>query len=155
MTAVPRWSRQRSAASGVDPKDGLAAANEVLLAQRWLDEGKPESAVTTLQPVMAKASKMYLAQYVIGAALARQGKYAQASEHLRAAIELLPDSAWAHYEMGSCLLKSGDYKTAVIHLEIASNRLPDFADAHSLLAQAYDHVGRSDDAKREQSRAKN
>ena len=72
---------------------------------------------------------------------------------MRAAIELQPDSAWAHYEMGSCLLKSGDYKTAVIHLEIAANRLPDFADAHSLLAQSYDHLGRSDDAKREQARA--
>ena len=148
-------SPMSSAASGFDPKDGLAAANKVLSAERLLEGGKPESAVTTLQPVMAKASKMYLAQYVIGAALARQGKYAQASEHLRAAIELLPDSAWAHYEMGTCLLKSGDYKTAVIHLEIASNRLPDFVDAHSLLAQAYDHMGRSDDAKRERSRAKN
>ena len=72
---------------------------------------------------------------------------------MRAAIELQPDSTWAHYEMGSSLLKSGDYKTAVIHLEIASSRLPDFADAHALLAQAYDHLGRSDDAKRERSRA--
>jgi Flp pilus assembly protein TadD len=57
--------------------------------------------------------------------------------------------------MGSCLLKSGDSKTAVVHLEIASNRLPDFAEAHSLLAQAYDHLGRSDDAKRERSGSKN
>jgi predicted Zn-dependent protease len=95
---------------------------------------------------------MYLAQYVMGAALARLGKYPQAIEHLRAAIELQPDSARAHYEMGSCLLKSSDYKTAVIHLEIASNRLPDFAEAHSLLAQAYDRLGRSEDAKRERAR---
>jgi arylsulfatase A-like enzyme len=141
------------AASGVDPKDGIAAANKVLSAQQWLDEGKPESVVAALQPVMAGASKMYLAQYVMGAVLARQGKYPQATEHLRAAIELQPDSAWAHYEMGSCLLKGGDHKTAVIHLEIASNRLPDFADAHSLLAQAYDHLGRPNDAERERSRA--
>lgn len=96
---------------------------------------------------------MYLAQYVMGTALSQQQQYKQAIERLRAAIELQPDSAWAHYEMGSCLLKSGDYKTAVIHLEIAANRLPDFADAHSLLAQSYDHLGRSDDAKRERARA--
>ncbi len=102
---------------------------------------------------MAAASKMYLAHYVIGAALAQQGQYPQAIEHLRSAIELQPDSTWAHFAMGSCLLKTGDYKTAVIHLEIASNRLPEFAEAHSLLAQAYSHVGRADDARREQARA--
>src|SRR5713101_59584 len=144
-----------AAASGVDPKDGIATANKILSAQRLLEGGKTESAVAVLQPVMAGAAKMYLAQYIMGAALARQGKYPQAIEYLRAAIELQPDSAWAHYEMGSCLLKSGDYKTAVVHLEIASNRLPDFAEAHSRLAQAYDHLGRTDDAKRERSRAKN
>ena len=96
---------------------------------------------------------MYLAQFVMGAALARQQKYPKAIEYLRHAIELQPDSTWAHYEMGSTLLKSGDYKTAVIHLEIASSRLPDFAEAHALLAQAYDHLGRAEDAKRERSKA--
>ena len=141
------------AATGVDPKDGIANANKVLSALALLNEGKPEKAVAALQPVMALAAKMYLAQYVMGAGLARQQQYKEAIERLRAAIELQSDSAWAHYEMGSCLLKSGDYKTAVIHLEIAANRLPDFADAHSLLAQSYDHLGRSDDAKREQARA--
>jgi len=125
-----------AAASGVDPKDGIATANKVLSALRFLDEGKPERAVATLQPVMAAGSKLYLAQYAMGVALARQQQYSQAIEHLRIAIELQPDSAWAHYEMGSSLLKSGDYKTAAIHLEIAASRLPDFAEAHSLLAQA-------------------
>jgi choline-sulfatase len=142
-----------TAATGVDPKDGIATANKILFALALLNEGKPEKAVTALQPLMAGASKMYLAQYVMGAALARQQQYSQAIERLRQAIELQPDSAWAHYEMGSCLLKSGDYKTALIHLEIAANRLPDFADAHLLLAQAYDHLGRTDDAKRERARA--
>jgi tetratricopeptide (TPR) repeat protein len=134
-------SSASTAATGVDPKDGIATANKVLLAQRLLDAGRSEDALAALQPVMAGASKMYLAQYVMGAALARQGKYPQAVERLRAAIELQPDSAWAHYEMGSCLLKSQDYKTAVVHLEIASNRLPDFAEARSLLAQAQAHLG--------------
>ena len=141
-----------TAASGVDPKDGIATANKVLSALALLNEGKPEWAVATLRPVMAAGSKMYLAQYAMGVALARQQQYSRAIEHLRKAIELRPDSVWAHYEMGSSLLKSGDYKTAAIHLEIAASRLPDFAEAHSLLAQAYDHLGRSDDAKRERSR---
>jgi len=138
---------------GVDPKDGIAIANTVLSAQRSLDDGKPEKAVALLQPVMAGASKMYLAQYLLGVALAQLGQYPQAIERLRSAIELMPDSSWAHYEMGSSLLKVADYKTAAIHLEIACSRLPDFAEAHSLLAQAYNHLGKLDEARREQTRA--
>lgn len=142
-----------AAATGVDPKDGIADANHVLSALARLDEGKPEKAAAILQPVLATYSKMYLAQFVMGAALARQQQYSKAIEYLRHAIELQPDSTWAHYEMGSSLLQTGDYKTAVIHLEIASSRLPEFAGAHALLAQAYDHLGRAEEARRERSRS--
>jgi predicted Zn-dependent protease len=142
-----------SAVTGVDPKDGIATANKILAARRLLDEGKPEKAIMELQPLMPAAAKMYLAQYAMGEALGSQGKFAEGIEHLRAAIELQPDSGWAHFEMGSLLVKNADYKTAVIHLEIATDRLPDLAAAHSLLAQAYSHLGRAEDAKREQSRA--
>jgi choline-sulfatase len=141
-----------TSATGVDPKDEIATANKILSALATLNEGKPERAVAILQPVLTAGPRMYLAQFVMGAALARQQQYPQAIEHLRRAIELQPDSTWAHYEMGSSLLKTGDYKTAVIHLEIASSRLPDFAEAHSLLAQAYEHLGRAEDAKRERSK---
>jgi choline-sulfatase len=141
-----------SAATGVDPKDEIATANKILSALALLNQGKPDRAAAILQPVMSAGAKMYLAQFVMGAALARQQQYPQAIECLRHAIELQPDSTWAHFEMGSSLLKTGDYKTAVIHLEIASSRLPDFAQAHSLLAQAYEHLGRTDDARRERSK---
>ena len=142
-----------AAASGVDPKDGIASANKVLSALALLNQGKPEKAVATLQPVQATDSKMYLVQFVMGGALARQQQYPRAIEYLRRAIELQPDSTWAHYEMGASLLKTGDYKTAVVHLEIASSRLPEFAGAHALLAQAYEHLGRAEEARRERSRS--
>lgn len=142
-----------AAATGVDPKDGIANANKVLSALALLNEGKPEKAAAILQSVLAADSRMYLAQFAMGAALARQQQYVKAIEYLRHAIELQPDSTWAHYEMGSSLLKTGDYKTAVIHLEIASSRLPGFAEAHAQLAQAYDHLGRADEAKRERSQS--
>jgi arylsulfatase A-like enzyme len=149
---MQKASGGRTAASGIDPKDEIATANKDLLAQRLLIEGKPDKAVVALQGVMPSAAKMYLAQYVMGVALARQGQYRQAIERLRAAIELQPDSAWAHYEMGSSLLKTGDDKTAVIHLEIASSRLPEMAEAHARLAEAYEHLGRADDAKKERAK---
>jgi choline-sulfatase len=146
-------SSATAAVTGVDPKDAIATANKVLSAQALLNDGKPEKAAALLQPTLAAGAKMYLTQFVMGVSLARQQKYPQAIEYLRHAIELQPDSTWAHFEMGSSLLKTGDYKTAVIHLEIASSRLPEFAEAHSLLAQAYEHLGRTEDAKREHSKA--
>ncbi len=141
-----------AAATGVDPKDEIAAANKILSALALLNDGKPDRAMAILQPVRAD-TRMYLAQFVMGAALARQRQYSQAIEYLHRAIELQPDSTWAHYEMGSSLMKTGDYKTAVVHLEIASSRLPEFAEAHFLLAQAYDHLGRPEDAQRERSKS--
>jgi arylsulfatase A-like enzyme/Tfp pilus assembly protein PilF len=150
---VQKSAGPSAAATGVDPKDGIADANKVLAALALLNEGKPEKAAAILQPVLATGSKMYLAQFVMGAALARQQQFPKAIEYLRHAIGLQPDSTWAHYEMGASLLKSGDYKTAVVHLEIASSRLPGFVETHALLAQAYDHLGRAEEAKRERSQS--
>jgi predicted Zn-dependent protease len=96
---------------------------------------------------------LYLAQYALGVGYARQKQYPKAVEHLHKAVELQPDSAWANYEIGTALLKTGDFKTAAVHLEIAASRLPECAQAHALLAQAYDHLGRAEDAKRERSKA--
>jgi Tfp pilus assembly protein PilF len=55
--------------------------------------------------------------------------------------------------MGRALLKTGDYKTAAVHFEIATERLPNFGAAHALLAQAYEHLSRAEDAKREKAKA--
>ena len=117
------------------------------------DQSKPElaiaRAIAALEPVVSADPNLYLAQYTLGAALARKAQYAEAAKHLHKAIELQPDSAWAHYEIGASLLKTGDFKTAIVHLEIATGRLPGFWAAHLALAEAYEHLGRAEDAKKE------
>jgi arylsulfatase A-like enzyme/Flp pilus assembly protein TadD len=142
-----------TAATGTDPKDVIAIANKVENAMLAIGDGRPEKAIPALQQAVAAQPNLYLAQYALGVAYAQQQQYPQAVEHLHKAIEVQPDSAWAHYQMGRSLLKTGDFKTAAVHLEIATARLPEFADAHSLLAQAYDRLGRAEDSKRERSRA--
>jgi choline-sulfatase len=147
---------QKSAVSatsvaGTDPKDKIAIANKVIEAA-IRDQSKPDHAIAVLDPVISADPNLYLAQYTLGVALARKTQYAEAAKHLHKAIELQPDSAWAHYEIGATLLKTGDFKTAIVHLEIATGRLPAFAPAHLALAEAYEHTGRSDDAKRERSK---
>jgi tetratricopeptide (TPR) repeat protein len=156
---LQKSSASATAVSGTDPKDKIATANKVLEAASAGDQSKAGFAVAiaALTPLLSgnvsADPNLYLAQYALGAALARKGQYAEAAKHLHKAIELQPDSAWAHYEMGASLLKTGDFKTAVVHLEIATGRLPAFAPAHLSLAEAYEHLGRAEDAKRERARA--
>ena len=148
---LQKSSASATAVSGTDPKDKIAIANKVIAAATR-DWSKPELAIAALDPVVSADPNLYLAQYTLGAALARKGQYAEAIKHLHKAIELQPDSVWANYEIGACLLKSGDYKTAIVHLEIAAGHLPAFAPAHLSLAEAYEHTGRTEDAKRERSK---
>jgi arylsulfatase A-like enzyme len=143
----------QTASAGTDPKDMIAAANKTLDAVRDLDDGKPDKAVPVLKQVLASQPNTFLAQFSIAQALFEMQQYSDAVPHLHKAIELQPDSAWAHYTMGLNLMKTGDFKTAAVHLEIAAGRLPQFPAVHSNLAQAYEHLGRTQEAARERAGA--
>jgi arylsulfatase A-like enzyme/Tfp pilus assembly protein PilF len=149
---LQKSSASATTVAGTDPKDKIAIANKVIETTAR-DQAKPDQAIAALNPVVSADPNLYLAQYALGVALARKGQYAEATKHLHKAIELQPDSAWAHYEIGATLLKTTDFKTAIVHLEIATGRLPAFAPAHLSLAEAYEHTGRTEDAKRERSKA--
>jgi len=142
-----------AAATGTDPKDKITTANQVIEAALSSEQGKADRAVSALQPVVSSDPGSYLAQYTLGSALAQKAQYAEAVKSLHKAVELQPDSAWAHYWIGSSLLKTGDFKTAAVHLEIAAGRLSAFGDSHLKLAEAYEHLGRAEDAKKERGKA--
>ena len=141
-----------AATEGTDPKDAITAINKTLAAVLELEDGKPEKGIPLLRQVVASRPNSYLTQYEMGNALIQQQQYAEAIGYLHKAIELQPESAWAHYAMGLSLRKTGDYKTSAVHLEIASGRLPGFSVLHSILADVYEHLGRTSDAARERSR---
>jgi choline-sulfatase len=141
-----------AATGGTDPKELIAAINKTLAAMLESDDGRPEKAIPLLRQVLAVQPAFYLAEYGMGFAMVQQGQYAEAIGYLHKAIELQPDSAFAHYMMGLSLMKTGDFKASAIHLEIASGRLPAFSAAHSLLADVYEHLGRSQDGARERAR---
>jgi choline-sulfatase len=145
---LQRSAGASTAVTGTNPKDKIATANKIAEATMALDQGKADRAAAALMALTSAEPGIYLAEYMLGAALAQKGQHTEAVKHLHKAIELQPDSGWAHYRMGASLLKTGDYKTAAVHLEIATTRLPNFAPALQALADAYDHSGRSDDAKK-------
>ena len=143
----------QAAVSGVDPKDTIGAANEVLAAMSAVRQGLSQKAIPALRQVAAKEPDAYLPHYGLGVALAEQESYKEAIEHLHKAIELRPDSGWAQYRMGMCLMRTGDFKTSAVHLEIAADRLPSFAAVHALLAEVYEQLGRKEEANRERAKA--
>jgi choline-sulfatase len=150
---VQKSTCSAASVAGTDPKDKITTANKVIEAATR-DLAKPDRAISALGPIVSADANIYLAQYALGVALAQKTQYAEAVKHLHKAVELQPDSAWAHYEIGASLLKTGDFKTAIVHLEIAAERLPAFSPAHTALAEAYEHAGRADDAKKERAKAK-
>jgi tetratricopeptide (TPR) repeat protein len=154
---LQKSSGSAATVSGTDPKDKIATANKVIEAASAPNQSKPDlaiaRAIAALEPVVSADPNLYLAQYTLGVALARKAQYADAAKHLHKAIELQPDSAWAHYEIGAALLKIGDFKTAIVHLEIATGRLPGFGAAHLALAEAYEHLGKIEEAKKQRDKA--
>lgn len=146
-------SPNEAAVTGTDPKDEIALANKVEDAMREIEDGKPQRATAALQAVVKSHPGMFLAQFAAGVAAVQQRQYAAAAPFLRKAIELQPQAAWAYYEMGEALADTADWKGAATHLEIAVARLPEMAEAHATLAEAYQHLGRTADAKRERERA--
>ncbi len=146
-------SSNEGVVTGTDPKDEIALANKVEEAMQEIEDGKPQRANAALQPVLKSHPGMFLAQFAAGTATMQERQYAAAVPFLRKAIELEPLAAWAYYEMGEALAHTGDWKGAATHLEIATARLPEMAEAHATLAEAYQHLGRVAEAKKEQERA--
>lgn len=139
---LQKSASSETAVQGTDPKDTIAFANKTLEAMHDLDEGKPEKAISALQQVVSSQPNIFLAQYALGAAIAKQQKYADAAKYLHKAIELQPNSPMANYEMASVLAKTKDFKTAAVHAEIAAARMPKFTAAHTLLAHINEQLGR-------------
>jgi len=146
-------SSNEGVVTGTDPKDEIALANKVEEAMQEIEDGKPQRANAALQAVLKSHPEMFLAQFAAGTAKMQERQYAAAVPFLRKAIELEPLAAWAYYEMGEALAHTGDWKGAATHLEIATARLPEMAEAHATLAEAYQHLGRAAEAKKEQERA--
>jgi Flp pilus assembly protein TadD len=64
-------------------------------------------------------------------------------------VEAQPDAADARYLTGKILLAQARSAEAVVHLEAAVRLAPDDSSARYQLGQAYQKLGRADDAQRQ------
>lgn len=82
------------------------------------------------------------ARYNLGNALFRQGRPAEAIDHLRRALTLRPDYALAHDGLGVALYTAGRVEEAIEHFQRAVDLDPGNADPHHHLAVALRRLGR-------------
>jgi arylsulfatase A-like enzyme/Tfp pilus assembly protein PilF len=139
-------SRTAAAASGIDPKDKVDVANQMQSAMMALENERHDQVIPILEKVVATDPQIFIAQFQLGTAYARQREYAKAVAPLRKATELLPDTGMAHYELGLALYHTGDLKTSAAHFEIAADLMPGWSDAQFSLASVWARSDRIPDA---------
>jgi choline-sulfatase len=103
--------------------------------------------------VVSRMPKFADARFSLGAVYARIDKVPRAVEELKAALELEPRHYRANLLMGRILSLQGQAGAGLPHLERAADVQPDSAEAHAFLADAYQALGRAEDAARERARA--
>jgi arylsulfatase A-like enzyme/Flp pilus assembly protein TadD len=139
-------SSKPSAPTRIDPKDRIDVANDMHDASLAIEEGREASVIPLLLHVVTKDPQVQAAQYYLGIAYSRNGKFAKAIPPLRKAVELRPDALMAQYELAICLYETGDLKTAAAHFEILVENRPDWSDARYSMASIYARTGRPEEA---------
>lgn len=138
--------------TGTDPKDHIDTANKIIEAWTMLQHGESTSPSCFLA-VASTEPKSFLAQWGLGEALARKGRYTDAVEHLRAAIALQPHVAWLHAAMGLTLLQEKNLRAAAIHFQVASHLMPSSVALQMKLADVYKKLGKPDEASHKRAQA--
>jgi arylsulfatase A-like enzyme/Flp pilus assembly protein TadD len=139
-------SNKPSPPTRIDPKDRIDVANDMHDASLAIEEGREASVIPLLLHVVTKDPQVQAAQYYLGIAYSRNGKFAKAIPPLRKAVELRPDALMAQYELAICLYETGDLETAAAHFEILVENRPDWSDARYSMASIYARTGRPEEA---------
>jgi choline-sulfatase len=145
-------SSARALLTGTEPNDHIDTANKIIEAWTMLQHGESTSPSCFLAAASTEP-KSFLAQWGLGEALARKGRYADAVEHLRAAIALQPNVAWLHAAMGLSLLQEKNLRAAAIHFQVASHLMPSSVALQMKLADVYKKLGKPDLASHERVQA--
>ncbi|MGP8246759.1 MAG: tetratricopeptide repeat protein [Bryobacteraceae bacterium] len=91
---------------------------------------------TLFRHALDVTSGNYLAHHNLGAALADEGRFPEAIEQYRAALQIEPNAANVETDYGNALAKSGRIPEAIAHYRAALRVLPDSPITHNDLANA-------------------
>ena len=121
------------AALAADPDHGAALHG---LGVLYLQTGRIEAAIGTLQKAVTALGGAVTVCNNLGVALCTAKRFAEAAEVYREALQLEPDSVPSLVNLGKILSFLGNHRDATQVLRHAVEVAPDRADVHGLLAMA-------------------
>ena len=134
------------AATGIDPKDRVAAFRAFEEA-RWASlEGRWQDALERLEPLVEAEPRNPVFRSQLAEASRRVGNHAAAERHYRALLEREPEHGETWYHYGVALQEQGRNREAVDAFARAIELEPDRASAHNILGIAHLALGRLEDA---------
>ncbi|MGA7633993.1 MAG: sulfatase-like hydrolase/transferase [Terriglobales bacterium] len=110
-----------------------------------------EAAVPELEFVEAKMPGSLKTHVLLSVADSRTNRLPQAIKECEVVLGVLPEEYGANLLLGRDLVLSGNPDAALPRLMKAASIRPGAPDPHLVLADAYDKLGRNDDAERERS----
>ena len=112
-----------------------------LLAQTYLELGKPEEARKTIAQLDQISASDYKTQTGVGVLLARYHLYDEAIQHFQAALAANPDLDDVKFDLADAYFRKGDYAQALVAAkQVSAGGLRDDAFL-SLLGDIYAHLG--------------
>jgi tetratricopeptide (TPR) repeat protein len=138
---VSRWRYKDMGLASI-----AAALLLILTAATWLQVRYWANSITLYEHTLAVTANNPVASNGLGAALARQGRFAAATSHYYEALRTNPHFLDAHNNLGIALAKLGRLAEAVAHYSEALRLNPEYADAHNNLGNALIAQGKVDEA---------
>ncbi len=121
---------------------------DLLLADCYLQMGRPQSAAAVLEPSAAEHGEELAFAYTLGTALIRSGHPQEGQVYVDRILKA-GDSAEAHLLLGSSMLQAGDLPGAVREFRSALERNSALPQIHSLYGRALLNTGDADGASAE------
>jgi arylsulfatase A-like enzyme/Tfp pilus assembly protein PilF len=113
-----------------------------------------EGAIPELEIVTAKKPESWKTHMLLGIAYSRTERFPQAIKENEAVLTVLPEQFGTNLLLGQNLIRVGNPEAALPRLTKAASLRPQAPEPHEALANAYDDLGRHDDAERERDLAK-
>ena len=139
---VAARSPRQARAIGVAAALGLAA----LTVCTWRQTTFWQDSETLWTHALKCTTENVTAHNNLGNHLLEAGRFEEAIDHFRRAVDIMPECAEAHNNLGNALAKVGQSDEAIVHFHRALDFKPDYATAYYNLGSVLADRGRPDEA---------